>query len=200
MPAARLLAVALLALLVGLPASAQAPRLSPSAPRVLFRVADSVKTDGGQRELVTRTVTYDPAAGLYTDRTTGADGRVLSESVERTSVIGPTPAEAAAARRLVASHPEIAPLIEAAGGTVHVEGGFPLVREPGHPCGPGGRCVLIDVFETSADRLPRPGGATARRLRYVVVDLRALRVLDADADPAGDGNLANPAARRRSRQ
>ncbi len=192
MSTARFLLVASLVSLAAASAHAQAPRLSPSATRVLFSVTDSVKTDGGRRERVTRTLTYDPASGQYADRTTGADGRLLSESLRATSGAGPTPAEAEAARRLVASHPEIAPLIEAAAGTVHIDGGFPLVREAGHPCGPGGRCVLFDVFETSE-------AAPARRLRYVVVDLRALRVLDADADPSGDGNFANPAARRRSR-
>ena len=192
MPAVRVFAAALLAVLAAPLAGAQAPRLSASAPRVLFAATDSVKTDGGRRERVTRVVTYDPVAGTTTDRTTGADGRVLSESVRTTTVIAPTPAEAELARSLVAGHPEIAPLIAASRGTVFVEGGFPLVREAGHACGPGGRCVLFDVYEG----LP---GQTARRLRYVIVDLRTLRVLDADADPEADGNLANPAARRRSR-
>ena len=137
-------------------------------------------------------MTYDPVAGTTTDRTTGMDGHVFRESVRMSSVIAPTPDEAEAARMLTASHSDIAPLIAGARGTVHVEGGFPLVREDGHPCGPGGRCVLMDVFETTP-------GRPAERLRYVIVDLRTLRVLDADADPEADTNLAHPAARRQSR-
>ena len=50
----------------------------------------------------------------------------------------------------------------------------------------------MDVFETTP-------GRPAERLRYVIVDLRTLRVLDADADPEADTNLAHPAARRQSR-
>ena len=192
MSAARLLAVALLAALAAPLGSAQTPRVSASAPRVLFAVTDSVKTDDGRRARVTRTVTYDPVAGTYTDQTVDAAGETLRRSVRAVSVAGPTPAEREAARALVAAHPDIAPLIAAARGPVRVEGGFPLIREAGHPCGPGGRCVTMDVFETSPDG-PR------RRLRYAVVDLRALRVLEADADPEGDSNLAHPAARRQSR-
>lgn len=187
----RPLAVALLAALAAPLAGAQSPRVS--APRVLFAVSDSVKADDGRRVRMVRTVTYDPVSGEYVDETVGADGRVVARSVRETSLAGPTPAEAEAARALVAGHPEIAPLIAAAEGTVHVEGGFPLVREAGHACGPGGRCVTVDVFETAPGEPPR-------RLRYVVVDLRALRVLDADADADADSNLANPAARRQSRR
>ena len=192
MTAVRLLAAVLLAALAAPSGGAQPLRVSASAPRVLFAVTDSVKSDAGRRIRVTRTVTYDPVAGTYTDETVGADGATLRLAVRTTSVAGPTPAEMEAARALVAAHAEIAPVIASASGQVRVEGGFPLVREAGHPCGPGGRCVSVDVFETAP-------GAPARRLRYAVVDLRALRVLDADANADADGNLANPAARLRSR-
>ena len=56
---------------------------------------------------------------------------------------------------------------------------------------PGGRCALYDVWETVDGSL--------ERIRFVIVDLRNVRVLDADADPQADTNLANPAARRQSR-
>ncbi len=173
------------------PAGAQAA-LRADAPRVLFASADSVKTNEGHRDLVTRTVTYFPARGEYVDESVDGAGRVLSRRVRLTSTAGPTPQEQELARALVAEHPEVAPRIARAQGTVHVEGGFPLVREAGHPCGPGGRCVTVDVFETAP-------GQPARRIRYAIVDLRTLTVLDADAHPQGDSNLANPAARRQSR-
>ena len=168
-------------------------RLSANAPRVLFAVSDSVKGNDGRRVRIVRTVTYHPAAGEYVDETVAADGRVLARRVEPTSVAAPTPTEWAAARALVAAHPEVAAQIGAEAAPVQIEGGFPLVREAGHPCGPGGRCVLVDVFAT-------PPGADARRLRYVIVDLRALRVLDPDADPDADTNFAHPGARRQSRR
>lgn len=189
---AALRSIAVLALLAAAaPAGAQAA-LRADAPRVLFAVADSVKTDDGRRDLVTRTLTYDPVAGEYLDESVGSDGAVLSRVVSGTSLAGPTPAELATARALVAAHPDIASRVARSSGTVHVEGGFPLVREAGHACGPGGRCVLIDVYAVAP-------GEKARRIRYAVVDLRTLAVLDADADPSADGNLANPAARRHSR-
>lgn len=162
-----------------------------AAPRVLLAVSDSVKGDDGVYLRLQTVVTYDPVAGEYAYETRDADGTVRSRTVRTVSVAGPTDAEAQAARQRITAHPEIARLAGAASGTVTIDGGFPLVREAGHPCGPGGRCVTYDVFETTA--------AGRRRLRYVVVDLRADRVLDADADAQRDSNLAHPDARRQSR-
>lgn len=183
------------ALLVGAPASAQVAGLSPTAPRVLFAVTDSVKLDDGSRARVRTSVTYDPAAGEYvhlTERVApGGAAEVLSRRMATTTVAGPTAAEEAAAQALVAGHPALARVVAAAEHPVTVRGGFPLVREGG-PCGPGSRCLSYDVIE-------HPPGAPARRLRYVVLDLGALRVVSADADPVADSNLAHPAARRQSR-
>ncbi|WP_412067380.1 hypothetical protein [Rubrivirga sp. IMCC43871] len=190
MAVSRLL-VALALMVLATPAGAQAA-LRAEAPRVLFASADSVKINDGRRDLVTRTVTYFPTRGEYVDESVDGGGRVLSRRVSATSTAGPTPQEQELARTLVAEHPEVAPRIARAQGTVHVEGGFPLLREAGHPCGPGGRCVTVDVFETGP-------GQPARRIRYAIVDLRTLSVLDADAHPQADSNLANPAARRQSR-
>ena len=188
----RALALAALALLLSPPASAQAARLSPTAPRVLFAASDSVKTDDGSYARLTTVLRYDPEAGEYVHTVADAGGHVLSRDVRAVAVAGPTPDEAAVAEALVAEHPEIARLVARATGPVRIRGGFPLVREAG-PCGPGSRCLTYDVLEDV------PGAPTPRRLRYVVVDLRAVRVADADADPVADGNLADPTARRQSR-
>ncbi len=190
MPLVRFLAAALAALVATAGAHAQQARLSP-APRVLFAVSDWVKIDDGTYAQVETTVTYDPTAGEYVHESR-ADGAVLSRAVRTTSVAGPTPTEAAVSIRMIEGHPEIAALIGAASGAVTVDGGFPLVREDGHACGPGGRCATYDVFATTADG--------RERLRYVIVDLRAGRVLDADADPDAESNLAHPQARRESRR
>ena len=177
------------------PALAQGARLHPTAPRVLFAATDSVKLDDGSRARVRTTVTYDPAAGEYVHLAEtappGGAGRVLSRRVAASTVAGPTAAEAAAAQALIAAHPALARVVGAAAHPVTVHGGFPLAREGG-ACGPGSRCLSYDVVE-------RPPGAPVRRLRYVVVDLGALRVVSADADPVADSNLAHPAARRQSR-
>lgn len=191
---ARLAACLLIGGLVGAPALAQVA-LSPTTPRVLFAVTDSVKLDDGSRALVRTSVTYDPAAGEYVHlaERVGAGGaaEVLSRRVATTTVAGPTAAEEAAAQALVAGHPALARVVAAAEHPVTVRGGFPLVREGG-ACGPGSRCLLYDVIE-------HPPGEPVRRLRYVVLDLGALRVVSADADPVADSNLAHPAARRQSR-
>ena len=184
------LAAVLVATLAAGPASAQAG-LSPSASRTLFAATDSVKGDDGARIEATATLTYDPVSGDYV-HTVAHGGRVLTRSVRATSVAGPTPDEGRAARELVAAHPAVAALIAGARGRVTIDGGFPLVREAGHPCGPGGRCLSLDVWQTSPD-------GERGRLRYVVVDLRAVRVLEADAEPQADSNLAHPDARRQSR-
>lgn len=185
---------ALLALVGALPAAAQdAPRLSPTEPRVLFDATDTVKDDDGTRVTLRTTLVYDPAAGEYVQTVTEADGRLRSRDVRTVALVAPTPAEHAAAQALVAAHPEIAPLLAAAEHPVSIEGGFALVREAGHACGPGSRCVQYDVYETV------PGEAFARRLRYVVVDLRAGTLVSADFDVAREGNLAHPAARAQSR-
>ena len=176
------------------PALAQARPDGP-APRVLFAVTDSVKLDDGTRGWVRTSVTYDPAAGEYVHLAErlgpGGAGTVLSRRVARSTVAGPTAEEETAAQALVAAHPALARVVAAAEHPVVVRGGFPLVRERG-PCGPGSRCLSYDVVE-------RPPGGAVRRLRYVVVDLGARRVVSADADPVADSNLAHPAARRASR-
>ena len=190
MPPLRPLAAALAALLATAGAYAQNARLSQQ-PRVLFAVSDWVKTDDGAYAQVETTVTYDPTAGEYVHESR-AGGTVLSRAVRTTSVAGPTPTETAVSVDMIKSHPEIAALIGAASGAVTVDGGFPLVRETGHACGPGGRCATYDVFAST------PGGR--ERVRYVIVDLRAGRVLDADADPDAESNLAHPQAHRESRR
>lgn len=186
----RPLALALLGLLALSPALAQEVRLSATAPRVLFAVTDSVKGDDGRYARLTTVLRYHPEAGEYVHTVEDAAGRVLARHVRPTTLAGPTAEEAAAAEALVAGHTEVARLVAAAAHPVVIEGGFPLVREAG-PCGPGSRCLTYDVVEVAP--------AAPRRLRYVVVDLRTVRVADADADPVADGNLAHPAARRQSR-
>ena len=180
MNAVRLTAIAL-AVLAVVPVRAQEARLSTTAPRVLFTVSDSVKTEDGGRSRLVTTMTYDPVSGEYVHEVADGAGALLRRRVLASSTAALTPTEAAVAERLIA----------AAEGRVVISGGFSLLREAGHPCGPGGRCATYDVFEVI--------GPVRRRLRYVVFDLRAVRVFDADADSDADSNLANPAARRQSR-
>ncbi len=188
------LALAAAGLFACAPAAAQqAVTLSRTAPRVLSDITDTVKDDDGAHVTLRAVVAYDPASGEYSETVTEADGSVRSRAVSRTVMVPPTAEEDAAARALVELDPGIAALIARSPYPVEVTGGFPLVREAGHACGPGSRCVQYDVLELV------PGEQFARRLRFVVVDLRTVRVAFDDFDPATEGNLANPAARAQSR-
>lgn len=177
------------------PAFAQdAPALVTDAPRVLHEATDEVKgLDGLPARYTYRTV-YDPIGGTYTRTVTDADtGEVLRRQVTRTAITAPTKEENAWAQAFIAADPEIGPLIDQAEYPVRVTGGFVLLREEGHVCGPGSRCVQYDILESL------PDNKTARRIRYVVVDLRNGTFISRRFDPDTEGNLANPAMREQSR-
>lgn len=175
-------------------ASAQAAvTLSRTAPRVLSDITDTVKDDDGAQVTLRTVLTYAPVSGEYVYTVSEADGRVRSRDVRGLAPFGPTAEEEATAQALVALHPDLALAMSRARHPVRVQGGFSLAREAGHACGPGSRCVQYEVVELV------PGEPFGRRLRYVVVDLRAVRVLAADFDPAAEGNLAHPAATAPSR-
>ncbi|MFN3595716.1 MAG: hypothetical protein ACK41D_00420 [Rubricoccaceae bacterium] len=186
------LAVLLMGLALALPARAQSAAVTATDTRVLFDFTDRVKDDDGTYVVLRTRLVYDPVAGEYVQTTTYGDGRLRSRDVRAVYPIGPTPEEDAAARALIAGHPELAALKRAAAHPVLVDGGFALVREEGHGCGPGSRCLQYDVFEVV------PGEAFGRRLRYVVVDLRHMTIFSADFDVVREGNLAHPDARRQS--
>lgn len=190
----RWLLPALLAVAVALPCAAQgASRLSPTASRVLADGQSTVKVGDG--EAVYRSVVvYDPADGSYVRTTTDAAGAVIESERLESPMIRPSADEEAAVQALIAADPELSALIAAAPRDVTVSGGFPLIREAGHPCDATARCVQYDLF---SPRVVGPRGAD--RVRYVVVDLRSLTIVSRDFDAAADGNLANPAYRDESR-
>ncbi len=162
--------------------------------RVLRTWTTSVKTAAGT-EPRTFTVTFDPATGETVETARDAAGRVLSREASLATMVRPSPDELAAALALVRAEPGVAALL-AADPAVSVAGGFNLVREAGHPCGPRARCLQFEVMRTDTAARGRASARPVERLRYVVVDVRAGRVVFPDLDPALEGNLANPAARR----
>lgn len=190
----RWLLPALLAVAVALPCAAQgASRLSPTAARVLADGQSTVKVGDG--EAVYRSVVvYDPADGSYVRTTTDAAGAVVETERLESPMIRPSADEEAAVQALIAGDAELSALIAAAPRDVTVSGGFPLIREAGHPCDATARCVQYDLF---SPRVVGPRGAD--RVRYVVVDLRSLTIVSRDFNAAVDGNLANPAYRDESR-
>jgi|GEM_PF-3727069 len=194
----RWLLPALVAVAVALPCSAQgASRLSPTAARVLADGQMTVKVGDGEA-IYRSTIVYTPADGSYVRTTTDAAGAVIETERLETPMIRPTADEEAAVQALIAADPELSALIAEAsartGREVMVSGGFPLVREAGHPCDATARCVQYDIF---SPRVTGPRGAD--RVRYVIVDLRTLSIVSRDFNPATDANLANPAYRDESR-
>jgi hypothetical protein len=188
------LAVALLGLAALRPASAQeAITLSRTAPRVLSDITDTIKDDDGTRVTLRTVLEYNPASGEYVRTVTEENGTVRDRTVRTSQMARPTPAENDAAQTLIGLDPEISTLIARAQNPVEILGGFQLVREEGHGCGPGSRCLQYEVIEVV------PGEAFGRRMRYVVVDLQNLQLFSNNFDPAAEGNLANPAAREQSR-
>jgi hypothetical protein len=152
---------------------------------ILRDYVDEVKLDDGSTAQWRVVVAYDPASGETIRTVTDESGRVI----ERTTAIGtlarPSEDEVARGEALVRADPEVAELIAAARNPV-VQGGFILVREAGHPCAPGSRCLQYDVADV--DEAAR----RVERLRYVVVDLRTDRVVSNDFDPATQGNVRRP--------
>ena len=176
------------------PTSAQsAVGLSRTATRVLSDITDTIKDDDGGRVTLRTVLEYDPSAGEYIQTVTEASGAVRSRGVSRAMMVRPTRAEDDAARSLLSLDPAIAADMSRSAYPTFIEGGFALVREAGHACGPGSRCLQYDVLQSV------PGEPFARRMRYAVVDLQTLTVVSNDFDPAIEGNLANPAFRAQSR-
>lgn len=186
------LRLAALCFCLALPGVAAAQNaVSATAPRVLADGVDTLKGDDGVRVTLRSTMTYDPVAGEYVREVYDAEtGAFQSRTVLTAPMIRPTADEDAAAKALILADAEVASLVAAAAYPVQVEGGFPLMREAGHGCGPGSRCLQYDVYEVG------PGELGAERLRYVVVDLRTLTLFSNDFDAVNEGNLANPAAAR----
>ena len=186
-------------LFAALPAQAQeAERVDALTARSLGETVERVKTNDGGTAERRSTLVYDPVAGAYVTTTFDGSGLVLDRTVRRSAMVGPSPAEERTAQSLIRSDAELAALISASLAPVTISGGFPLVREDGHACGPGSRCLMYDVFAVAPpDR--RGARSRATRLRFVVVDLRAVRLLSNDFDAARDGNFANPEIRARSR-
>lgn len=185
-----------LAVATALPCAAQgAARLNPTAPRVFADDVVTIKGDDGAEVTFRATLTYDPVSGDFvSERTDVQTGVVIEREVFAPGMMPPSATEEAEVQALIATDAELSALVAAAPRAVTVAGGFPLVREPGHRCDATARCVQYDLF---MPRIVGPRGAD--RLRYVVVDLRTLTLVDRDFDPATEGNLANPQYRDESR-
>ena len=167
------------ALLLGALPAASAQ--NATGERVLRSWIDDVKLDDGSRALWTFTVTYDADAGKYIRTITDENDGLVERRVTELAMMGPTPEEIETARAVIFADPELSELYERAQNP-ELSGGFALVREEGHPCGPGSRCLQFDMFDVDS--------ATRRvnRIRYVVVNMRYGTLVSRDFDPSADGN------------
>ncbi|HLA63307.1 MAG TPA: hypothetical protein VK610_02690 [Rhodothermales bacterium] len=194
MPVLRPLAIAALLVsgaLAPLCAQAQdaaAPGL-PVGVRVIRDIYDQVKLPDGSEAVWHIVTTYDPGSGESVRTVTDASGAVIERTVRVGTLMAPNAEEVAAAEALLRADPELSGLIAAADEPV-VQGGFILLREEGHPCGPGSRCLQYEVVDVDA------ATRQVELIRYVVVDLRTGRVVSNDFDIANEGNLANPLHRQ----
>jgi len=152
---------------------------------VLRDYVDDVKLADGTSAQWRIVVTYDPASGETVRTVADESGRVIERTATTESLARPSEEEIARAEALVRADTEVAELIAAARQPV-VQGGFILLREEGHPCGPGSRCLQFDVADV--DEAAR----RVERLRYVIVDLRTDSVVSNDFDPATQGNVRRP--------
>jgi hypothetical protein len=176
-----LLALAFTALGTATPARAQ----NAANVQVVRDYVDEVKLADGTSAQWRIVTTFDPSSGEIVRTVSDESGRVLERTATTSTLQRPSLDEVARAEALVRADPEVAALIASAQQPV-VQGGFVLLREEGHPCGPGSRCVQFDVADVhEAER-------RVERLRYVVVDLRTDRIVSNDFDPATEGNVRRP--------
>ena len=158
----------------------------PAGPRVLHEITDDVKLEDGTTARWHFITIYDPASGQTVETVTDvATGQVVRRDAGPGGLNVPGDGEVDMAVSIIEQDPELSAIIAAAPNPV-VSGGFTLMREPGHPCGPGSRCLQFDIMNVNE------AARQVERLRYVIVDLRYGRVLDRDFDPATEGNSANP--------
>ncbi|NNF58556.1 MAG: hypothetical protein HKN04_09960 [Rhodothermaceae bacterium] len=173
----RLAPLALVLLLLAPAVQAQ----EASTARVLRTWVDDVKLDDGTSARWTFTITYDAEAGLYTRTVRDEAGAVLEETTTLHSLASPTNGEIEEARAIILAHPTLRELYDGAKRPV-LEGGFELVREEGHACGPGSRCLQFDLYDVDDE------ARRVDRLRYVVVDLRTGELVSADFDASRNSN------------
>jgi hypothetical protein len=185
MPPRFTLALIALALATIGPATPGALAQNAANVHLLRDYIDEVKLDDGSTAQWRVVIVYDPASGETIRTVTDETGRMLERTTSSGTLVAPSEDEIERGEALVRADPEVAALIADARNPV-VQGGFILVREEGHPCAAGSRCLQYDVADV--DETAR----RVERLRYVVVDLRTDRVVSNDFDPATQGNVRRP--------
>jgi hypothetical protein len=131
--------------------------------RLLRTWYDDIKTRRGD---VPRRVdiVYDYRQAAAYERAYTLDGRLIWNRRVRVNPPQPTPEEIAEAHEIVRADPELSRVM--ARFSAELEGGFLAEERQGRPCGPGTRCVLVQVVA------PHHGGL----VRWTAVDLVKQRI------------------------
>ncbi|WP_457653083.1 hypothetical protein [Rhodocaloribacter sp.] len=136
--------------------------------RVLKSWSEPVKVDG--QELVYRVeIVFDYDAGEARQYVYDASGALLSQEAV-TKLPRPTGEELAEAYALVLADAELGALFRE--NDAVLDGGF-VLREDSGPCGPGTRCLQIEILAPER----------TRSLRFVAVDLVSRRILHRNLYP-----------------
>jgi hypothetical protein len=132
--------------------------------RLLRSWQETVKGAAG-REYVRRVeLVFDYAQGVARENYYTADGRPWGGRVIKQRQPQPSPEEIAEARELILRDPELARIVE--GRRAGFNGGFLLEEARSLPCGPGTRCIQIQLLTPDHSGL----------LRWTVVDLVRRRI------------------------
>ncbi len=160
-------AMVLAAVLLAVPASAEAP--VRTGKQVLGEWTDAVKTPQGKQKRRFRT-TYDWDTGTSMRETFDLQGKRLSIQ-KINSAPSPSPVEIERAREIVLADVEVGEIARRQGG-LQLDGGFTLTHAAGEgPCVAGTRCVQMFLFDGE------------NVVRHMLVDLRLGRIVEPDYIP-----------------
>ncbi|MEM6783524.1 MAG: hypothetical protein AAF624_07285 [Bacteroidota bacterium] len=143
--------------------------------RVLRAWSEPVKLEDGARTVYNHEVIFDYETGVTRQVVRDEDGALVADFPIQQ--IRPTPEEFGEAMEILMAQPSFQSL--RATRPFEADGGFILAQEEGQACGPGSRCLQIDLLDAT-DR--------TQRVRYVVVDLVSRTVAYPNFNPARDGN------------
>jgi len=144
--------------------------------RLLRTWYDDIKTRRGDLQRRVEIVYDYPRATAY-ERAYTLDGRMLWSRRIRVNPPQPTPEEIAEAKDIVRADPELSRVMTRF--SAELEGGFLAEEKRGRACGPGTRCVLVQVVA------PHHAGL----IRWTAVDLVQQRIAYSTFVPSERGGV-----------
>ncbi|MEO0742958.1 MAG: hypothetical protein AAF089_15345 [Bacteroidota bacterium] len=169
------LAIFLLLALLAAPIALAQNSTADERERVLRSWSEPVKLANGERGTYHHEVIFDYETGVTRQVVRDEAGALVADFPIQQ--IRPTPEEFDEAVAILMAEPDFQAIRSAR--PFEADGGFILVQDDGQACGPGSRCLQIDLLDAT-DR--------TQRVRYVVVDLVSQTVAYPNFNPARDGN------------